>query len=777
MLRHKHTARWASTAAALLSVLLLAVLPKAATAASASGTRIIRGFDGPNSMLLSGKDLFVTNWTGGPTHNGWVSEINATDGNLVRNIAGAAYRFNGPVFMTMVGADLFVLNGRSDSVTELNAATGTAVRVIFGPAYHIENPCGISHFGEDLLVLNCVPGGGISEIDLATGSPGKMLPDPAPEQGCLPDEPNTMTLKGEEVFLADLSNGSLIELNALTGGLDTAVAAPAYQLEVPYAMAVKGNDVFIVDRGNGSTDLGQVTEVNASTDALVRVIAGPSYHFDQPDAITFSGTDLFIANAGTTSIRGSVTEVDATTGSLVRWFSSPDSFDSPSDLTVSGYDLFVANAGATTSDPGYLTEIPLEQDASKPPPAAAAATGAQVSLARSVGTAMSRLSSSRVAFSTRATRDSYGQTVAISGGTMVVGAWYQAAGVGRAYVYTKEANGWQQAAELQSTDPSADAHFGVSVAISGSTIVVGSDEGLAFVFAKTAAGWKQVTALVSTDRVNGDYFGDRVAISAGTMVADALGRDSGSGRAYVFTKGSCWDETAEFKATDTEKGDEFGVQSISGRTMVATSGSYDTLSSGRTGRAYVFTLTPSGWRQTAELQASETVAGDGFGVSAAVSGPVVAVGAPFHSSQAGRVYVFTRDRSRWQETAELHGEDTVAYDDFGSAVAISGNTLVVGAYLHDDSTGAVYVFTKTPTGWRQTDELQPAGTVPGSGFGTAVAMSGPYLAVGASGYLGGQCARGSTTKCLIGWPGRVYIFEKTATGWALRAQVVDPAEE
>ena len=239
--------------------------------------------------------------------------------------------------------------------------------------------------------------------------------------------------------------------------------------------------------------------------------------------------------------------------------------------------------------------------------------------------------------------DLFGISVAISGTTAVVGAAGHAKRAGRAYVFTKTASGWKQVAELKGSDATPGDGFGVSVAISGATAVVGAvfhakGAGRAYVFTKTATGWKQVAELKGSDTVADDYFGDSVAISGTTVVVGATTNTMGVGRAYVFTKTPTgWMQSAELKGSDTVTGDNFGASmAISGATAVVGA----LLHANYAGRAYVFTKTATGWKQVAELKGSDTVAGDWFGYSAAISGATVIVSAPDHAKKAGRAYVF-----------------------------------------------------------------------------------------------------------------------------------------
>jgi hypothetical protein len=339
--------------------------------------------------------------------------------------------------------------------------------------------------------------------------------------------------------------------------------------------------------------------------------------------------------------------------------------------------------------------------------------------------------------------DLFGFSVATSGTTAVVGAIGHARYAGRAYVFDKTASGWKQVAELKGSDTAASDEFGSSVAISGTTVVVGAGNhasyaGEAYVFDKTASGWEQVAELKGSDTAAGDYFGWSVAISGTTAVVGAYGHSGKAGRAYVFTKtAGGWTQAAELDGSDTVAGDQFGsAVSLSGTTAVVAA----TNRADGAGRAYVFTKTATGWTQTAELKGSDTAAGDHFGWSVTISGAAAVVGAFHHAGIAGRAYVFAKTASGWRQTAELKGSDTAAGDGFGISAAISGATTVVGA-TGAEGTGRAYMFTETAAGWKQTAELKGSDTVAGDEFGLSTDLSGAVAVVGADS------------------AGRVYVFQ------------------
>ena len=364
----------------------------------------------------------------------------------------------------------------------------------------------------------------------------------------------------------------------------------------------------------------------------------------------------------------------------------------------------------------------------------------------------------------------FGNAVAISedGSTMVIGAGAALVGSnteqGKAYVFVKSGASWTQQAELTSSDGAAYDNFGGTVAISGSTIVVGAPcagprasgfsgcagPGTAYVFVQNGGLWTQQAELTASDGDAFDRFGSSVAISGGTIVVGACchaavsNADTGSvvygnGAAYVFTQtGGLWTEQAELTAVDGVAGDNFGGSvGISGSTIVVGASSHpkpaNNVGAGP-GAAYVFTQTGTTWTQQAELTASDGAAGDDFGFSVAVSCGGIVVGAVYHGSQ-GAAYVFTQGGETWTQQAELTASDGAAGDEFGGAVAIAGSTMVIGAASHTVGSnvrqGAAYVFTQSGTTWAQQSELTASDGVAGDLFGTSAAVSGSTIVAGA----------------------------------------------
>jgi hypothetical protein len=332
--------------------------------------------------------------------------------------------------------------------------------------------------------------------------------------------------------------------------------------------------------------------------------------------------------------------------------------------------------------------------------------------------------------------DRFGYSVALSGSTAVVGADGKNSGTGAAYVFVHTGTGWSQQAELTASDGAEGDEFGFSVGVSGSTVMVGapgknSSTGTVYVFLHTSAGWSQKAELTASDHAAGNAFGASVAIDRSTAVVGAPDKSSGTGAAYVFVRPtSSWSQRAELTASDAATDDFFGDSvAISGSTPVIGADGNDS----GTGAAYVFLSSGSSWSQQAELIASDGAAGDLFGRSVAISGSTAVIGADANSSGTGAAYVFALSGSTWSQQAELTGSDAVAGDEFGYSVAISGSTVVVGAPAENSGAGATYVFVLSGSTWSQQAELTASDAAAGDEFGSSVAMSGSSALVGAPG--------------------------------------------
>ena len=225
--------------------------------------------------------------------------------------------------------------------------------------------------------------------------------------------------------------------------------------------------------------------------------------------------------------------------------------------------------------------------------------------------------------------------------------------------------------KVTASDSAAGDLFGDRVAISGNTLVVGAfgdgaDKGSAYVFEWDSGGngnWGEVKKLTASDGAAGDKFGRGVAISDNTIVVGAASADNRKGAAYVFQRNrggaNNWGEVTKLTASTRSVDDLFGLSvGISGDTAVV--GTITT-------EAFVFGRNEGGnnnWGMVKRLTASD---GGDFGKSVSISGNTIVVGTEF----GGRVYLFYRNRGgsdNWGEVKKINGSGLFGWSHAQSVV-------------------------------------------------------------------------------------------------------------
>jgi hypothetical protein len=356
-----------------------------------------------------------------------------------------------------------------------------------------------------------------------------------------------------------------------------------------------------------------------------------------------------------------------------------------------------------------------------------------------------------------------GYSVAVAGDTAVVGAPHQVfpqpvqpssdPNPGAVYVFELGGSGWVQAAKLTAPDGAANGlGWSVGISESGTTIVAGApgppsvsnpcdstegnlDKGQVYVYSMPGGGWSNMSSatatLTASDACVGDGLGWSVGISGSTIVVGAPWGATvadentpgyppvpGQGEAYEYTMPvggwKSMTQTALLTANNPSGYDvHFGWSvAASGETIVVGDPEQGVGGQGDAGAAYVFAKPAGAWtnaHQTAELSASDRNPGnDRLATSVAISGDTIVVGAPFHrvgaDGVAGAAYVFVTAGAWTNKTqnVELSASDGSEPDELGGAVAISGTTIVAGAIKHQVSAtdqGAAYVFTEPGGGW------------------------------------------------------------------------------
>jgi hypothetical protein len=348
--------------------------------------------------------------------------------------------------------------------------------------------------------------------------------------------------------------------------------------------------------------------------------------------------------------------------------------------------------------------------------------------------------------------DRFGESVSVSGDTLVVGADQDddnGEASGSVYVYVRSDGVWTEQQKITADDGAEDDYFGVSVSISDDTLVVGaqSDDdkgnssGSAYVYVRSGGVWTEQQKITADDGAAGDNFGRRVSISGDTVVVganndDDLGNNSGSVYVYVRS-GGVWTEQQKLTADDGAAGDEFGHDvSISGDTLVV--GTPEDEDNGtRSGSAYVYVRSGGVWTEQQKITADDGAAGDYFGRSVSISDDTLVVGAHADDdkgSDSGSAYVYVRSDGVWTEQQKITADDGAGGDDFGVSVSISGDTLVVGAHQTDDKglqSGSAYVYVRSGGGWTEQQKITANDGATNDEFGRCVSISDDTVVVGA----------------------------------------------
>ncbi|GAB5562436.1 MAG: hypothetical protein SynsKO_40830 [Synoicihabitans sp.] len=392
--------------------------------------------------------------------------------------------------------------------------------------------------------------------------------------------------------------------------------------------------------------------------------------------------------------------------------------------------------------------------------------------------------------------DFFGDAVAISGDTMVVGASREssdASGIdgdetndnlqfaGAAYVFVRDGTTWSQQAYLKAAFPGTSDQFGISVDIDGDTIVVGA------------------------------YF--ERSNETGTSGTGNIDAASAVGAAYVFTRsGTTWTQEAYLKAHNSGTNDQFGRDvAISGDSIIVgatyessnatgVNGDGSDNSAGVSGAAYIFTRSGTTWTQEAYLKAHIVEAGDFFGSDVDIDGDIAVVGALGEDSNAtgvngdgtdnsldgsGSAYVFVRSGTTWTQEAYLKSNDPDSEDYMGDDVAVSGNTVIIGVRGDDSnaagidgdpdnsrarSAGGALIFVREGTTWTQQAYLKSSNPALSDTFGQGVAIDGNLVIVGALGEASNATGvDGDQSNNSAQSSGAAYIFRRCGSAWFQQA--------
>ncbi|WP_052713148.1 FG-GAP repeat protein [Pseudoalteromonas rubra] len=334
---------------------------------------------------------------------------------------------------------------------------------------------------------------------------------------------------------------------------------------------------------------------------------------------------------------------------------------------------------------------------------------------------------------------------------------------------------------LLANDGRAQDYFGYGAAIDGNTVLVGAhqadvndikDGGVGYVYVLGDKGWQQQAKLVAKPLSADDTLGGKVVLNnniamLGGMRRDDKGKDAGAVVAFERNAGA-WTQAQIVTAPDAKPGDAFGQSlALTDTTLVIGAPRNDTKANDA-GAAYIFQRTGDSWRYHSKIMASDGAAGDLFGIDVAIDGNTIAVGADLHdktAENAGAVYVYVLEENQWQQQAKLMAADGGDTDIFGVRVAISGDTALISARRDDVEglgvdAGSAYIFERTGTRWTQSQKLTSPDGAADDRFGRGVALSGDTAIISAMNHD----AQGKDT-------GALYVYKKHANGWHYSSKV------
>lgn len=373
--------------------------------------------------------------------------------------------------------------------------------------------------------------------------------------------------------------------------------------------------------------------------------------------------------------------------------------------------------------------------------------------------------------------DKFGSSVAIDGGTILIGVTdvdaSPALDSGACYVFVHESSTWSEQAKLVPSDPEPLLKMGQSVALEGDTAVLGAHTS-AYVFVRTETTWSEEQKLSALGSTPEDALGNAVGISGSTIVVGAPGTAAdtanAAGSAVVFDHhGGNWSETIRLDVGNSRDYDRFGgAVALEGDRIAVGSATEFTASGDEAGAVYVFHRSGDTWSLESRLEPDDAAAWDKFGISLALSGNTLLAGSVRADldghEDAGAAYEFTRSSGAWIQTQKLVSSDHAAKDFFGSALAISGDLAVIGAPGDDSNTGAAYIFSRSGPSWSEDDKLLATYPWPASFFGEAVAIDGTTVLIGEPGRNQG----GSN------YAGAAYVFRLDDGSWSGQGSFSQP---
>lgn len=273
----------------------------------------------------------------------------------------------------------------------------------------------------------------------------------------------------------------------------------------------------------------------------------------------------------------------------------------------------------------------------------------------------------------------------------------------------------------------------------------------------------RASAVLTPPKSQSEAFGAAIAAFGSTIIVGAPDYGSGVGQAYIFQRFSNgWRRTATLVPPNEGGTDAYGTSPGFG-TAVALDGDTAVVGAPGTewtdGRAYIYRYQNGSWREVATLKGPAQKPGDSFGSALAISGTTVVVGAKDDAADQGSAFVFAPNGRQWRQVAQLKPPTPSEAAAFGASVGISGDTAAVGAPGVADEEGRVFLYSHTRAGWKVATTLQSRSQYKFGLFGESLAISGSTVSVGAPSLHGG---------------GGSFIFSRVGTASQRALTLTDP---
>ena len=313
--------------------------------------------------------------------------------------------------------------------------------------------------------------------------------------------------------------------------------------------------------------------------------------------------------------------------------------------------------------------------------------------------------------------DCFGYSISISNNSAIVGAMGDddhGEDSGSAYIFEQINGSWVETEKLTASDGGSNGYFGKSVSISGDYAIVGARYesavgrlwGMAYIFERINGSWEEVNKLTASDAEADDAFGDSVSIAGNKAIIGAAGK--GNGAAYIFTRvDGSWVETAKLTASDSDSTIAFGV-SVSINNNFAIIGDLNGMPPTLPGLAYLFERSGDSWIEAAKLTASDGYIGDQFGEAVSITDNYMIIGS------AENAYIFELNKTNWIETTKLQSDGYLS-------VSITNQHAV-------DRTN---VYEHINNSWTKIATLTASDGATGNTFGFPVVVADSHIIIGA----------------------------------------------